>query len=93
MIKIIIKIANTEDGIKCFVCFKMFKNSVTFKNHKVCHVNVNCQLCKEVFDSEIERNNHFCIKQSKSKKEMENSNIITQMGSIVHMSKKMKHIH
>lgn len=86
------KNADIEDNFKCIVCFKIFKSLVSFKNHMKClHVQLNCAICKEVFESETEQDNHSCIKQSISKQELDNSNK-TEVGSIVQLSKEIKHL-
>lgn len=67
------EIVNVKDNFKCPICSKSYKKPVAYKTHKLCHVELFCEICNSVFDKEWERKNHSCVQTTK---EIELSNKI-----------------
>ncbi|KAJ8932202.1 hypothetical protein NQ318_002836, partial [Aromia moschata] len=65
----------------CSVCSKTFKNPDSFNLHKKKHSELNCGICMEVFDTELEYRNHVCNSIVKKENESDSTSAFVRRST------------
>lgn len=50
----------TVNNLKCPICPKTYQKTVSFRVHRMGHVELYCDTCQEVFDSNLAKQHHSC---------------------------------
>lgn len=54
------EILNGKNYYKCSLCLEVYQEAVNFKIHRMCHIELYCDVCHEIFDEENEKQEHSC---------------------------------